>query len=254
MVNRIIATNGNLELHAIDDTVGYVINVDTNQKFAKHPIISILSKGVWTFIPTEEKGGPGSGFHGHRGRPGEVGGSTSNKYGIRFHEINAATAAIYGCRPSTKEERAQFLKAIDDIPPDVMKLWKGGEFIFAIDAQNKLSGWHQGNWVVAGYDAIGGISNHEFIHQIVSRYTDKLGAYSPKDIFNHANYQKDFYNRMDEDLTCMLDRYDKDPAVWAKNITGMDGINGTSKLITYEQAVDKVKAANDFLDWLGRHP
>ena len=205
------------------------------------------------------KGGKGSGFHGHpggKGGKGNPGGSQSiGNIKVEFYDPSPNAYGLYGYREGTAEERKKFVDSINQLPPEIKSLWKGDSpVILAIKPDDKWYGTHQSHWIVLGEDSFNSISQHEFVHHIVSQYTDKLGAYKPKNIINHAMYQKDFYNRMDEDLTCVLSGFSKDIESWAYELGRSDGVDGSrSGVMGTDVARQKIKDALDFVEWLRRH-
>lgn len=92
MADRKIATNDTLSLFETDSSGhGYVVFGD-GRRSKEISVISVLVRGNWVFLndtsdsPDRQqitRGGDGSGFFaedGHKGRPGQVGGSMSNSY------------------------------------------------------------------------------------------------------------------------------------------------------------------------------
>lgn len=118
--DRIIATNGVLELHAVDDVNGYVYNTQSGEQFDVHSIASIMSKGVWkptrtTVTVRVEKGGAGSGHWGHAGRPGKIGGSVPGSVAMSIRTGPTAKARQAAAKNSINAHKKK-LKELKEKP------------------------------------------------------------------------------------------------------------------------------------------
>jgi 2'-5' RNA ligase len=193
-------------------------------------------------------------FPGHKGVPGQHGGSAPRGYiNVKFYNPSYPLEP-FGYRKSTTEERKKFVEAINTLPPMVKQLYhRTSPLIFVIKPDEKYFGKHQSNWIIVGEDCIGGISNHEFVHHIVSQYTEQLTAYKPTASFNHALQNTDFYGKLNEDLTMMLDEYHDDDEAWATAIQRVDAVNHNIQLMSMDIAREKVKDVRRFLDYIKNH-
>lgn len=99
---------------------------------------------------TKHKGGPGSGHHGHGGRPGQVGGSAPGGAGVqidpRFSErLGWSRMAIDDALASSDKEHLKGIKEISADPPLGYKTWDDyvlfqyGEETHAVAVYDKFS-------------------------------------------------------------------------------------------------------------------
>lgn len=203
-----------------------------------------------------EKGGPGSGHWGHAGRPGKRGGSAPSKKGeakVQIWRVSEKLYRHYGLvEPSTKEEQA-FLEAINDLPENVRKLWKGdaNDPILAI-GPDRFTAYHHGDWTVVPKGEAGGlVAQHEFLHQLVSQYyiKENLSKYKPETLFSHAGDWAN--NPAEEDLAMMLTLYKPSPSAWAKELVRSNETLVGGKELRLLDAKSKVKIATEFLEQVG---
>lgn len=104
--HQVIASNGDLRLHALSATHGYVVNQRTGQRFPDRPIASVLAYGLWEMADEPlkfyewftRKGGEGSGeseghaFRGNQWTHG-IGSGHSNENSKIFAQMDVRESA-----------------------------------------------------------------------------------------------------------------------------------------------------------------
>jgi hypothetical protein len=176
---------------------------------------------------------------------------------IKFLPVRDETLAVSGYANPTDNERATFLKSVNELPDEVKGLWVEGDrpLVLARDNANRWAGLHQGNYIVLGKEGFeGGMARHEFVHHIVGQrdISGALPQYRPSELFEHAVQNRGgLLNQLDEDLTMMLSAYNKDREAWIDELSGVrgDAING--KLVTRLQAETKINETIAFMQRTG---
>jgi hypothetical protein len=229
------------------------------------------------------KGGPGSGHHGHAGRPGQRGGSVSGSVAMSLRTGKAAAErkakksgdaskelSIYfmnvpegiytanGWRSPSQSEKSEFVDALAELPQEIQDLWQNEHGLaLAINPDEDLYGLHMTNWIILGTDSFRGpVARHEFTHHIVDQPSIRknLRVYKPIQQFNHASRAPGGWERQqNEDLTMMLDRYSSDRTTWISNLTGSQSpLMEGGKLLTQDVAVAKVDSVISFMQEIGK--
>jgi hypothetical protein len=167
----------------------------------------------------------------------------------------------YGYEPATEEEWAALREAVAGLPPEVRALWhnEGGTILAISPDRFTASGGRM--WVVLPKDFSPEIARHEFTHRILFQRSidDRILAYKPPVLWDHAARQADLKTRVNEDLTIMLGVFDADRDQWVANTLAISALPGrqAGELLaggdgmTIDTARAKVDAAIRFLRHIG---
>jgi SPP1 gp7 family putative phage head morphogenesis protein len=173
---------------------------------------------------------------------------------IKFRDAPSALLEHYGRRALTANEKQQFQQYVDELHPDIARLWSGDRQItVAIDPERALYGHAQTNWILLGYESLDGpVVRHEFGHQITYQtpIQGQLGAYSPDVLYSHAAaHRGPRREQLGEDLTMMLDSYAPNTEDWVRKAISTEyaTLMEDGAMITEDVARRKVTEALRFL-------
>lgn len=238
-----------------------VVMVANPRYFSSFPWLKENKSGDFVYRPSEKvelKGGPGSGNFEHAGRPGQVGGSSS-EYGKK-HELKVETFSgrsfKHGERVPTSDEVNGFIRAVEALPEAIQKLRPLNDKVtltvqsgvaqcygpFITLDEKYLKGFGEGWGMVAEHEYLHSLTaNNKKINQTIQR------KYKPPFYYQHAQaHGNDIWGKNGEQFVMVMTAYHPNESEWVSKVKMIESYDDATPH-GIEAAQGQVNAVKDYL-------
>ena len=208
------------------------------------------------------KGGKGSGFKGHAGRPGiGVGGSApANTKSFTIRTLEGYSRMRIGERVPTAKEIDTFKNAVSSLSPEIQALRPYKEDILLSVEDGRAESYGSSIYLDEKYlrgfgEGWGLTAEHEYIHTIINTNNGKISKYlerkyKPPYFYRHTDrYGEDMFSKLGEQLVMNLTAFNHDRNIWRDNLMKVERYAG--RIHTSEEAQSQIDAIDSFLKGIG---
>lgn len=200
------------------------------------------------------KGGPGSGFHGHAGRIGYVGGSIGKGNGTFTVETFAGFRNLReGERIPTEAEIQTFTDSVNSMDPEIKRLFAKNQKVTLSIENGRAENYGYTVYLDEKY-LNSGVANHEFLHATMNankRISNTIQKkYDPPFFYKHCDhYGADDYAAKCEQLVMTLNVFNADRDTWIGNLQTVEHWEVGNH--TWQEAEAQADAARQYLQGIG---